>query len=317
MIFAIATKSSVYLYDTQQQMPFGMISNIHYARLTDLTWSSDGTILIVSSVDGFCTLITFDEGELGAIYTKKESKNEESESKENASKENIIEPKGSLEPKLIETRKKPKVVSPKGEQKISKIIVGDNNVLEIPETIIATTESFESPELKGKPATPIAIRREPRSNPQTPGPASASKTSKSQKEHNNGKATPIAIRRQPRNILPSPAPANKTISGEEALDSWPIPIEESEQQSKSMIHKQTKEIEVIDLEKTEDLRLVYEGESESEIMPSTKVETPNNADTKSTKMETDDSTPDGSKAKTPRRVQLRTISTPKSKKKLL
>lgn len=70
MIFAVATKSSVYLYDTQQKMPFGVISNIHYTRLTDLTWSSDARILIVSSTDGFCSLITFTAGELGEFFVE-------------------------------------------------------------------------------------------------------------------------------------------------------------------------------------------------------------------------------------------------------
>lgn len=72
MIFAVATKSSVYLYDTQQRTPFALISNIHYARLTDLTWSPDGKILIVSSTDGFCSIITFGDDELGSVYEKSE-----------------------------------------------------------------------------------------------------------------------------------------------------------------------------------------------------------------------------------------------------
>uniref|UniRef100_A0A1B0A0W6 CAF1B/HIR1 beta-propeller domain-containing protein n=1 Tax=Glossina pallidipes TaxID=7398 RepID=A0A1B0A0W6_GLOPL len=73
MIFAVATRSSVYFYDTQQKSPFGLISNIHYTRLTDITWSSDGRIVVVSSTDGFCSLITFEEGELGDIYEHSEA----------------------------------------------------------------------------------------------------------------------------------------------------------------------------------------------------------------------------------------------------
>lgn len=38
MIFAVATLYSVVLYDTQQIAPIAIISNIHYARLTDLAW---------------------------------------------------------------------------------------------------------------------------------------------------------------------------------------------------------------------------------------------------------------------------------------
>jgi chromatin assembly factor 1 subunit B len=38
MIFAIATESSILLYDTQQKAPFARISRIHYTRLTDVAW---------------------------------------------------------------------------------------------------------------------------------------------------------------------------------------------------------------------------------------------------------------------------------------
>ncbi|XP_011191191.2 chromatin assembly factor 1 subunit B [Zeugodacus cucurbitae] len=72
MIFAVATRSSVYFYDTQQRQPFAVISNIHYTRLTDVTWSSDGRIVVVSSTDGFCSLITFEAGELGEEYENAE-----------------------------------------------------------------------------------------------------------------------------------------------------------------------------------------------------------------------------------------------------
>lgn len=310
MIFAIATKSSVHLYDTQQQMPFGMISNIHYARLTDLTWSADGTILIVSSVDGFCTLISFEENELGTVYTKKVG----SPVPEGKGKENVTVSKESLEPKLIEIRRKPRVVSPKNEQKVSKIIVDEDKVMEIPESIIGTTESFESPEMKGTPVTPIAFRREPRSNPQTPLATSAPKaTPKSQAA---SKVTPIAVRRQPRNILPSPAPVSKAAAEEEALDAWPIPIDNSD---KPTAEDKPKCVEAMDFEKTEDMRLVYDGDSDSDVNAADKVERPENASVPEKKKAEDDpnATPDSSKAKTPRRVQLRTISTPKSKKKLL
>lgn len=75
MVFAVATQSSILIYDTQQISPIGIISNIHYGRLNDLAWSSDGRILIVSSSDGYCTIINFQENELGRIYTAKDSVN--------------------------------------------------------------------------------------------------------------------------------------------------------------------------------------------------------------------------------------------------
>ena len=39
MVFAVASMDSVYFYNTQQHTPFGYVTSIHYANLTDLTWS--------------------------------------------------------------------------------------------------------------------------------------------------------------------------------------------------------------------------------------------------------------------------------------
>lgn len=38
MIFAVTTDNSVMIYDTQQTSPIAIISNIHYTRLTDVSW---------------------------------------------------------------------------------------------------------------------------------------------------------------------------------------------------------------------------------------------------------------------------------------
>ncbi|XP_013416658.1 chromatin assembly factor 1 subunit B-like [Lingula anatina] len=65
VVFAVATEDAVLLYDTQQPHPFGYIANTHYHQLSDLTWSKDGRVLVVASTDGYCTLVTFEEGELG------------------------------------------------------------------------------------------------------------------------------------------------------------------------------------------------------------------------------------------------------------
>ncbi|XP_076297642.1 chromatin assembly factor 1, p105 subunit [Lasioglossum baleicum] len=68
MVFAVATQHSVLIYDTQQISPIAVISNIHYTRLTDVSWSSDGKILVASSTDGYCSIIHFEKGELGVEY---------------------------------------------------------------------------------------------------------------------------------------------------------------------------------------------------------------------------------------------------------
>ena len=38
MVYAIATQDAVYVYDTQQKQPLCVVSNLHYATFTDLTW---------------------------------------------------------------------------------------------------------------------------------------------------------------------------------------------------------------------------------------------------------------------------------------
>ncbi|PKS09887.1 hypothetical protein jhhlp_004510 [Lomentospora prolificans] len=68
MIYAVATQDSVILYDTQQQSPLCVVSNLHCATFTDLTWASDGLTLLITSSDGFCSTLSFDPGELGEVY---------------------------------------------------------------------------------------------------------------------------------------------------------------------------------------------------------------------------------------------------------
>ncbi|KAJ8013154.1 hypothetical protein DPEC_G00050340 [Dallia pectoralis] len=65
LVFAVASEDSIFLYDTQQTLPFGYVSNIHYHTLSDLTWSRDGSFLAVSSTDGYCSFLSFSPGELG------------------------------------------------------------------------------------------------------------------------------------------------------------------------------------------------------------------------------------------------------------
>ncbi|KAL8393511.1 hypothetical protein RB595_003311 [Gaeumannomyces hyphopodioides] len=69
MIYAVATQDSVLLYDTQQQTPLCIVSNLHCATFTDLAWSRDGLTLLISSSDGFCSTLSFSPNELGQVYT--------------------------------------------------------------------------------------------------------------------------------------------------------------------------------------------------------------------------------------------------------
>ncbi|KAL4869256.1 hypothetical protein BDV12DRAFT_168170 [Aspergillus spectabilis] len=69
VVYAVATQDAVLVYDTQQQAPLCVVSNLHFATFTDLTWSDDGLTLMMSSSDGFCSTISFAPGELGQPYT--------------------------------------------------------------------------------------------------------------------------------------------------------------------------------------------------------------------------------------------------------
>ncbi|KAI1259516.1 WD40 repeat-like protein [Xylariaceae sp. FL1019] len=68
MVYAVATQDAVLLYDTQQTTPICIVSNLHLATFTDLTWSGDGSTLLISSSDGFCSTLSFTPGELGQEY---------------------------------------------------------------------------------------------------------------------------------------------------------------------------------------------------------------------------------------------------------
>ncbi|XP_057553944.1 chromatin assembly factor 1 subunit B [Hippopotamus amphibius kiboko] len=71
LVFAVASEDSVLLYDTQQLFPFGYVSNIHYHTLSDISWSSDGAFLAISSTDGYCSFVTFEKDELGTPLKEK------------------------------------------------------------------------------------------------------------------------------------------------------------------------------------------------------------------------------------------------------
>ncbi|KAB8337180.1 hypothetical protein FH972_021484 [Carpinus fangiana] len=68
IVYAVATQDAVYVYDTQQQTPLCVVSNLHYATFTDVTWSADGNTLLMSSSDGFCSSLSFSSSELGSVY---------------------------------------------------------------------------------------------------------------------------------------------------------------------------------------------------------------------------------------------------------
>lgn len=65
LIFAVATVDSVILYDTTSALPLAVFGQLHYESITDIAWSHDGQFLAVSSLDCYCSIISFSQGELG------------------------------------------------------------------------------------------------------------------------------------------------------------------------------------------------------------------------------------------------------------
>lgn len=59
MVFAVATQNSVFVYDTESLNALGVVENLHYSTITDLSWEKDGQRIMISSADGFCSVIKF------------------------------------------------------------------------------------------------------------------------------------------------------------------------------------------------------------------------------------------------------------------
>ncbi|KAG7663729.1 CAC2 [[Candida] subhashii] len=97
MIFAIATQDSIVLYSTEEFKPLGFVSNLHYSTITDLKWDIDGSRIIVSSTDGFCSVVSFEEGVFGEMYV------EEEEEEVRAAEQIIIQEPQQTEVVLIPT----------------------------------------------------------------------------------------------------------------------------------------------------------------------------------------------------------------------
>ena len=64
-LFAVLTWDCVVIYDTVSTHPLAYVSGLHYANFTDGAWSANGHDLLVSSSDGYVSLIHFEPGELG------------------------------------------------------------------------------------------------------------------------------------------------------------------------------------------------------------------------------------------------------------
>lgn len=71
MIFAVATLGDVAVYSTEGAAgAIASAAGMHLAEITDLAWTKDGRALLVSSRDGYVSILEFDERELGEPLAK-------------------------------------------------------------------------------------------------------------------------------------------------------------------------------------------------------------------------------------------------------
>jgi len=68
VVFAVATTDAVIVYDTSEPAPLFLCGELHLASINDLAWSPDARYLAVASTDGFCSVIAFDDGDLGKPF---------------------------------------------------------------------------------------------------------------------------------------------------------------------------------------------------------------------------------------------------------
>ncbi|TCD66293.1 hypothetical protein EIP91_001584 [Steccherinum ochraceum] len=61
MLYAVATMDTIAIHDTQQAGPVCLLTKLHYDEFTDMAWSPDGQCLMLSSRDGYCTIVVFDD----------------------------------------------------------------------------------------------------------------------------------------------------------------------------------------------------------------------------------------------------------------
>ena len=69
-VFAVMTLDDVLVYDTHQATPLAIAKQLHYAALTDAAWSADGRSLAVSSSDGYISILSFGEAEIGTCLDR-------------------------------------------------------------------------------------------------------------------------------------------------------------------------------------------------------------------------------------------------------
>jgi len=69
LVFAIYSARGLYMYDSETPHSFAAVQGLHYGAVTDVAWSPDASFLLMSSLDGFLSLVWFErETELGKFF---------------------------------------------------------------------------------------------------------------------------------------------------------------------------------------------------------------------------------------------------------
>ena len=61
VLFAVCTVDTVAVYDSSSDQPIAFVGGLHYAAITDAAWSPCGKTLVISSSDGYCSVMQFTE----------------------------------------------------------------------------------------------------------------------------------------------------------------------------------------------------------------------------------------------------------------
>lgn len=159
LVFAIATLNSLYIYDTESVPPIAILAGLHYAAITDIAWSNNARYLALSSQDGYCTLVEFENDELGipiSLSGNKVSKDENKSPLVTKSEDMIIE--ASTNDKLVtaETKepdkRKTEAETKDDETAINGSIAAESRLIE-PERNEAESRKAEAETEDGKRTT--------------------------------------------------------------------------------------------------------------------------------------------------------------------
>jgi chromatin assembly factor 1 subunit B len=69
-VYGVASLDQIVFYDTDNTLPLGIVGKLHYAGLTDFSWSCNGRYIILSSNDGYCSMVQFEPEEFGVALNE-------------------------------------------------------------------------------------------------------------------------------------------------------------------------------------------------------------------------------------------------------